>query len=75
MLRHRRGTADADSQILLAAAYAAAGNDREARTTLAAFLEKRPYYTVKHYAEGEFYHDPGHLKWVLDALREAGLPE
>lgn len=74
-LRHRRSTTDADSQILLAASYAATGKGDEARTTLSAFLEKRPYYTVKHYADGEFYRDPDHLKGVLDALRKAGLPE
>ncbi len=74
-LRHRRSTTDADSQILLAASYAATGKGDEARTTLSAFLEKRPYYTVKHYSDGEFYRDPDHLKGVLDALRKAGLPE
>ena len=71
----RRNPEGGGAQILLAAAYAAKGQDEQARLAMDAFLETRPYYTLKHYAEGEFYRDPDDLNRVLDALRTAELPE
>jgi hypothetical protein len=59
---------------LLAAAYAAAGREEEARAALSTFLAERPSYTVEHYAAGEFYRDRADLNRFLDALRKAGLP-
>ena len=49
--------------------------EEEAQAALAEFVKPRPYYTLKHYAQGEFYKNPGDLKRVLDGLRKAGLPE
>jgi Flp pilus assembly protein TadD len=64
-----------EALILLAAAHSSAGRLDEAKAALVKFLEPRPAYTLSHYAGGEFYKKPEDLNRVLDALREAGLPE
>ncbi len=74
-LRLRRDPNSGDGQILLAASYGAVGRQEEAQAALAEFVKPRPYYTLKHYAKGEFYKNPEDLKRVLDGLRKAGLPE
>lgn len=73
-LRLERNPTSSEAQILLAAAYAAAGREEEARAALSTFLAERPSYTVEHYAAGEFYRDRADLNRFLDALRKAGLP-
>ncbi len=64
-----------EALILLSAAQSAAGRLDQAKAALGKFLEPRPAYTLKHYANGEFYKNPEDLNRVLDALRRAGLPE
>ncbi len=55
--------------------YGKLGREKEAKAELEEFLEPRPYYTLRHYAQGEFYKNPEDLDYVLDGLRKAGLPE
>lgn len=64
-----------EALILLAAAQSGAGRLSEAKAALTKFLEPRPAYTLRHYGSGEFYKNPDDLDRVLDALRQAGLPE
>ena len=64
-----------EALVLLAASESAAGRLDKARSALARYLEPRPFYTLSHYARGEFYKNPDDLNPVLDALRKAGLPE
>ena len=64
-----------EALILLAASQSAAGRTAEARAALDRFLAPRPHYTLRHYAAGEFYKNDEDLDRVLDALRQAGLPE
>ena len=71
----KRNSRNPEAQILLAASLASARRHDEARATISAFLKLRPSYTVKHYARGEYYKNPDHLKRVLVALQKAGLPE
>ncbi len=73
--RLRRNPNSSEAYVLLAAAYGASSREEEAQAALAEFVKPRPYYTLKHYAQGEFYKNPGDLKRVLDGLRKAGLPE
>ena len=73
--RLRRNPESGEAHVLLAAAYGKLGREAEAQAALAEFLEPRPYYTLKHYAQGEFYKNPEDLDYVLDGLRKAGLPE
>ncbi|HXF53083.1 MAG TPA: adenylate/guanylate cyclase domain-containing protein [Hyphomicrobiaceae bacterium] len=72
-LRHNPDSGEA--LVLLAAAASAAGRDDEARRALSKFLTPRPAYTLKHYSAGEFYKNPSDLQRVLEALRNAGLPD
>jgi len=64
-----------ETLILLAASESAAGRPDKAKVALDKFLEPRPAYTLRHYANGEFYKNTEDLNRVLDALRKAGLPE
>jgi tetratricopeptide (TPR) repeat protein len=73
--RLRRNPNSSEAHVLLAAAYGKLGRADEAQAALAEFLEPRPYYTLRHYAQGEFYKNPEDLDYVLDGLRKAGLPE
>jgi adenylate cyclase len=73
--RLQRNPKSSEAHVLLAAAYGASGRHEEAETALAEFLKPRPYYTLKHYARGEFYKNPEDLKRVLEGLRKAGMPE
>jgi len=74
-LRLRRNPNSGEGQVLLVAAYGAAGRQREARAVLTEFLKSRPTYSTSHYAKGEYYKNPEDLKRVRDGLRKAGLPE
>ncbi len=71
--RLRRNRNSSETQVLLAAAYGASGRDEEAQAVLAEFLKARPGYTLKQYAQGEFYKNPEDLQRVVDGLRKAGL--
>ena len=73
--RLRRNPNSSEAHVLLAAVYGKLGRENEAQAALAEFLEPRPYYTLRHYAQGEFYKNPEDLDYVLDGLRKAGLPE
>ena len=73
--RLRQNPDSGEALVLLATAASAAGRPEQARQALAEFLEPRPSYTLAQYADGEFYKDPEDLQRVLDALRDAGLPE
>jgi adenylate cyclase len=63
------------SYIWLAAAYAEAGRQEEARAAAAEILKLNPKFSVKRFAKAAPYKDPAELKRALDALRKAGLPE
>jgi adenylate cyclase len=73
--RIERNPESSEAQILLAAAYGAAGRAGPARRVLDALLKLRPGYTISKYARGEYYRNADDLNRVLDGLREAGLPE
>jgi TolB-like protein len=73
--RLRRNPESGEAHVLLAAAYGKLGRENEAQAALAEFLKPRPYYTLRHYAQGEFYKNIEDLERVLDGLRKAGLPE
>ncbi len=73
--RLRRNPNSGEAHVLLAAAYGKLGRENEAQAALAEFLKPRPYYTLRHYAQGEFYKNTEDLERVLDGLRKAGLPE
>jgi TolB-like protein/Flp pilus assembly protein TadD len=73
--RLERDPDNGEAHVLLAAAYGKLGRKGEARAALEEFLKPRPYYTLRHYAQGEFYKDESDLAHVLDGLRKAGLPE
>ncbi|MEC4688772.1 MAG: tetratricopeptide repeat protein [Nitrospirota bacterium] len=73
--RLRRNPESGEAHVLLAAAYGKLGRENEAQAALAEFLKPRPYYTLRHYAQGEFYKNTEDLERVLDGLRKAGLPE
>lgn len=73
--RLQRNPNSGEAHVLLAAAYGKLGKKAEARAALEEFLKPRPYYTLRHYAQGEFYKDEKDLAHVLDGLRKAGLPE
>ena len=73
--RLRRNPNSSEAHVLLAATYGKLDRLDEARAALAKFLEPRPYYTLRHYAAGEFYRISNDLNRVLDGLRIAGLPE
>jgi TolB-like protein/DNA-binding winged helix-turn-helix (wHTH) protein len=64
-----------EALILLTASESAAGRPDNAKVALDKFLAPRPAYTLRHYASGEFFKNPGDLNRVLEALRNAGLPE
>lgn len=73
--RVRQDSDSGEALVLLAAADSAAGRPEQAKEALAKFLEPRPSYTLRQYAGGEFYKRPEDLQRVLDALRNAGLPD
>ncbi|MEE8608876.1 MAG: tetratricopeptide repeat protein, partial [Nitrospiraceae bacterium] len=73
--RLRRNPNSGEAHVLLAAAYGKLGRENEAQAALAEFMKPRPYYTLRHYAQGEFYKNPEDLEYVLDGLRKAGFPE
>lgn len=62
----------------IAAAYAWKGRDADARNAMTAFLQLRPNFTVKQWANLRFSDDPTFLKeyaLITEGLRKAGLPE
>ncbi len=73
--RLRRNPNSGEAHVLLAAAYGKLDRGNEAQAALAEFMKPRPYYTLRHYAQGEFYKNSEDLEYVLDGLRKAGLPE
>jgi TolB-like protein/cytochrome c-type biogenesis protein CcmH/NrfG len=73
--RLRRNPNSGEAHVLLAAVYGKLGRENKAQAALAEFLKPRPYYTLRHYAQGEFYKNPEDLGQVLDGLRKAGLQE
>jgi len=64
-----------EAQILLAASHAALDRNDDARKIMRTFMDAHPNYTLKQYAEGEFYKNSDDLGQVLAALRKAGMPE
>jgi adenylate cyclase len=59
----------------LAATYGMMGRDAEARALVAEARELDPDASVERVAKMHYFRDPTHLERILDALREAGLPE
>lgn len=58
-----------------AAAYAQAGLEREARSTMSQFLTLRPNRTIRQARNELPFRDLEDLEHVLDGLRKAGMPE
>ncbi len=71
----KRNPEGGEAQILLAAAHAAMGRESDARESMRVFLGSHPQYTLKQYADGEYYRNREDLDRVLAALRKAGMPE
>ncbi len=59
----------------LAVIFAMAGRNEEAKQTVTNLLTISPTFRVKDYARAQHYKDPKPLEQVIQALREAGLPE
>src|SRR5262249_28095806 len=61
--------------LLLAAAYAQAGQLEDARTEAAEVLRINPGFTIESHKRVAVYKDPKDVEHRLDGLRKAGLPE
>jgi predicted Zn-dependent protease len=59
----------------LAAIYAMAGRSKKAQQTVVNLLEKFPVFRITDYARAQHYKDPKQPQQVIQALREAGLPD
>ena len=64
-----------DTRILLAASYAQAGREAEARAMTADILEENPDFSLQRKAEKTYYTTQAGRDHYLDGLRKAGLPE
>jgi tetratricopeptide (TPR) repeat protein len=59
----------------LAATYSMMGREQDAQRAVAQTLELFPKASLKRMAKMQYFKDPAHLERILDALRNAGLPE
>jgi len=64
-----------NGKLLLASAYACAGNISEARAQIDAVLKVEPGFTMREYTRGRFFRSPGGIAHMFEGLRSAGLPE
>jgi adenylate cyclase len=70
-----RGTDLTEARLLLAANYAAAGRDEDARSQIAALLRDHPDANASHAVRQAPYRKREDLERYLTLLRGAGLPE
>jgi TolB-like protein/Flp pilus assembly protein TadD len=68
----RRGTPPLS---ILAAAYAATGQDEKARAAMKTFLDKHPGRTIANYRHPRLYKRTENRDRLLSLLRKAGMPE
>ena len=61
--------------MVLAAAYAATGQDEKARAAMKAFLDRRPGRTIANYRHPRLYKRKEDQDRYLNLLRKAGMPE
>jgi adenylate cyclase len=70
-----RGTDLTEAYLILAANYAAAGRDEDARSRIAALLRDYPDAHVSHAVRQAPYRNKDDLERYLTLLRRAGLPD
>jgi adenylate cyclase len=71
----RHGTDLTEAYLILAANYAAAGRDEDARSRIAALLRDYPDAHVSHAVRQAPYRNKDDLERYLTLLRRAGLPD
>ena len=64
-----------DAELILCADYILAENHDQARDTAERIILSNPSFSLSNYARSQPYKDPDQLDRVINALREAGLPE
>jgi len=64
-----------DAELILCADYKLAENHDQARDTAERIISSNPSFSLSNYARSQPYKDPDQLDRVINALREAGLPE
>ena len=64
-----------DAQLILCSDYKLAADHEQARSTADNIIASNPTFSLADYAKRQPYKHPAPLNRVIDALREAGLPE
>ncbi len=64
-----------DAQLILCSDYKLAADHEQARSTANNIIASNPTFSLADYAKRQPYKHPAPLNRVIDALREAGLPE
>ena len=64
-----------DAQLILCSNYKLAADHEQARSTADNIIASNPTFRLADYAKRQPYKHPAPLNRVIDALREAGLPE
>ena len=60
---------------LLAAIYILAGREKDARAEIAKAMEIDPKYSLERWRTVSYYKDPSYWNRIINAMRNAGLPE
>jgi adenylate cyclase len=64
-----------DAELILCSDYKLAADHEQARSTADNIIARNPTFSLADYAKRQPYKHPAPLNRVIDALREAGLPE
>jgi class 3 adenylate cyclase/tetratricopeptide (TPR) repeat protein len=64
-----------EAQLILCSDYELTDNHDQARRTAEKIIANNPVFRLANYARSQPYQHPAPLERVIDALREAGLPE
>ena len=64
-----------EAQLILCSGYELAADHEQARSTADNIIASNPTFSLADYAKRQPYKHPAPLNRVIDALREAGLPE
>lgn len=64
-----------DSQLILCSDYQLGDDHEQARNTAEKIMANNPSFSLSSYASNQPYKEPAPLDRVIEALREAGLPE
>jgi adenylate cyclase len=64
-----------DAELILCSDYKLAADHEQARSTADNIIASNPTFSLADYAKRQPYKHPAPLNRVIDALREAGLPE